>query len=57
MLRLLFLIPAVLCLLWYLYLRNQGYSLAQGKQGFIYILLFSAVIGAFYALMLWLTHL
>ncbi|WP_168171542.1 hypothetical protein [Lacimicrobium sp. SS2-24] len=57
MLRLLFLIPAVLCLIWYLYLRHQGYSLKQGKQGFIYILMFSAVIAAFYTLMLWLTNL
>ncbi|GAB3034555.1 hypothetical protein [Bowmanella dokdonensis] len=57
MLRLLFLIPAILCLIWYLYLRHNGYTAAQGKQGFIYIFVFSAVIAAFYTLMLWLTHL
>ncbi|MDF2178249.1 hypothetical protein P2G88_08285 [Aliiglaciecola sp. CAU 1673] len=57
MLRLLFLIPAVLCLIWYFYLRHNGYTMAQGRQGFIYILVFSAVIAGFYTLMLWLTHL
>ncbi|MBN7822059.1 hypothetical protein KJY73_15350 [Bowmanella sp. Y26] len=57
MLRLLFLIPAILCLIWYLYLRHNGYTVSQGKQGFKYILIFSAVIGGFYTLLLWLTHL
>lgn len=56
LLRLLFLVPAILCLIWYLYLRHNGYSLSQGKQGFVYILIFSAVIGGFYTLLLWLTH-
>ncbi|GAC24963.1 hypothetical protein GMES_2669 [Paraglaciecola mesophila KMM 241] len=55
MLRLLFLLPLILCLLWFAYLRLRGFSLRQGKQGFIYILVFSAIIAAFYTLMLWLT--
>jgi len=54
-LRLLFLLPLVLSLLWFVYLRLRGFSIRQGKQGFIYILAFSAIIAAFYTIMLWLT--
>ena len=56
MIRLFFLLPLVLSLLWLWYLRSHGYSLAQGKQGFVYILAFSALIAAFFTLMLHLTH-
>lgn len=57
MIRLLFLIPLVLCLAWAFYLYNRGYTLKQGKQGFFYILGFSGVIAAFYTLMWFLTNL
>jgi len=56
MIRFLFLIPFLLCLLWTIYLQMNGYSLRQGKQGYLYILIVSAVIAAFYTLMLWLTR-
>ncbi len=56
MLRLLFLIPLVLCFLWYIYLRENNWTIAQGKKGFIYILSFSAAIGGFFTLMIYLTH-
>jgi len=49
-------LPLGLSLIWFLYLRQYGYSLQQGKKGFLYILIFSAVIAAFYTLLLWLTH-
>ncbi len=52
----LFLIPLVLCFLWTLYLRSHGYRLAQGQQGYIYILLLSGTILGFMSLMLWLTN-
>lgn len=55
MIRLLFLIPIVLCVLWIAYLTLRGYRLGDGKQGFIYIIIFSCVIAAFYTLMWWLT--
>ncbi|MCL5050887.1 hypothetical protein [Aliidiomarina maris] len=55
MIRLLFLIPLVLCLLWMLYLTARGYRIRDGKQGFVYILVISSVIAAFYTLMWWLT--
>lgn len=56
MLRLLFLLPLVLCLLWYLYLRSNNWTIEQGKKGFIYILSFSAAIAGFFTLMLFLTN-
>ncbi|MCO4320127.1 hypothetical protein [Aliidiomarina quisquiliarum] len=57
MVRLLFLIPLLLCFAWYIFLTSRGFPIRQGKQGFIYILVFSAVIAAFYTLMWWLTNL
>ncbi|WP_026377027.1 hypothetical protein [Aestuariibacter salexigens] len=56
MIKLLFMLPVGLCFLWFLYLKHNGYTLKQGKQGFLYILIISAVIALFYTLMLWLTH-
>ncbi|WP_416305834.1 hypothetical protein [Neptunicella sp. SCSIO 80796] len=56
MIKFLFLIPTLLCLGWFLYLRQYGYSFEQGKKGYTYILIFSAVIALFYTILLWLTH-
>ncbi|WP_164483522.1 hypothetical protein [Paraglaciecola hydrolytica] len=56
MIRFLFLLPVTLCLIWFVYLRIRGYSLSQGKQGFIYILVSSTTIAIFYSVMLWLTQ-
>lgn len=56
MIRLLFMIPLLLCLLWTIYLQMNGYKLQQGKQGYLYILIVSAVIAGFYSLMLILTN-
>ncbi|MBY6187049.1 hypothetical protein KUV89_10475 [Marinobacter hydrocarbonoclasticus] len=52
----LFLIPMMLCLLWYVYLQVNGYSLKQGQKGFIYILVFSAGLLGVMSLLLWLTN-
>ncbi|MCU7555712.1 hypothetical protein OCL06_14060 [Alteromonas sp. ASW11-19] len=57
MLKIIVLIPLILSALWLGYLKSNGYSLAQGKQGFTYILIISLVIAGFYTLMLYLTHL
>lgn len=51
----LFLIPIILCLLWVAYLKNNGWSLHQGKKGFYYILGVSGVIIGYLSLMLWIT--
>lgn len=55
MIRLLFLIPLVLSLLWMIYLTFNGYRLRDGKQGFLYIIVVSSVIAIFYSLMLFVT--
>jgi len=55
-LKIIVLVPLILSLLWFGYLRMNDYSLAQGKQGFTYILVLSCVIAGFYSLMLFLTH-
>lgn len=56
MLKIIVLIPLILCLLWVGYLKASNYSMEQGKQGFIYILVISMAIGMFYSLMLFITH-
>ncbi|SDB13888.1 hypothetical protein SAMN02927930_00563 [Pseudidiomarina indica] len=55
MTRYFFLLPLILSLLWYFYLRSNGWTIKQGVKGFIYIAILSAFIAAFYTLMLWLT--
>lgn len=55
MTRFLFLIPLILSVVWFVYLRINGWTLRQGLKGFIYIGIFSAFIAVFYTLMLWLT--
>lgn len=57
MVRLLFLIPLLLCFAWAFYLNTRGFSMRQGKQGFVFILVISGVIATFYTLMWWLTNL
>jgi len=54
--QLVFIIPLILCVAWLFYLKSNDYSIAQGKQGFVYILSFSAAIAGFYALMWVLTR-
>jgi hypothetical protein len=56
MIRMLFLLPIGLCLIWTAYLKLRGFTLGQGKQGYIYILIFSAVIAVFYAVVMFITQ-
>ncbi|MDN7123874.1 hypothetical protein [Pseudidiomarina terrestris] len=55
MIRFLFLIPVVLCLIWWMYLRANGHTFSQGRKGFIYILIVSAFIALVYTLLMWIT--
>ncbi|RUO60562.1 hypothetical protein [Pseudidiomarina insulisalsae] len=55
MIRFLFLIPLVLGLLWWLYLRANGWTLQQGRKGFVVIVIVSVFIALIYTLLLWLT--
>ena len=56
LIKFLVLIPVVLCLIWFMYLQKKAYSLGDGKQGFIYILIFCTVIAVFYSSLLWITE-
>lgn len=55
MMRLLFLLPVLLCFGWYYFLRANGVPLKQGKRGFIYILVFSTLVLGFFLLMMYVT--
>jgi|TARA_B110000196_G_scaffold109207_1_gene94665 heme/copper-type cytochrome/quinol oxidase subunit 3 len=56
MFRLLFLLPIILCAGWYLFLRNNGVPIKQGKKGFMYILVLSAFVLGFFVLMMQITE-
>lgn len=56
MFRLLFLLPILLCLSWYFFLRYYAIPIKQGKKGFIYILAFSAFVLGFFVLMMQITE-
>jgi hypothetical protein len=56
MIKFLFLVPFSMCLIWWLYLKEKGYTLKQGLKGFAYILGFNLVIAAFFTVMIFVTH-
>ena len=51
-----FLIPLVLSVLWFAYLQFNNWTIQQGKKGFIYILVATLFMIAFFTLMLFLTR-
>ena len=51
MLKIIVLIPLILSVLWFGYLKANNYSVADGKQGFKYILVISSVIAVFFTFM------
>jgi len=56
MIKLFFLLPIIMCAIWWRYLDSRGYSLKEGLKGFIYILSFNSVLILFFVLMIWVTH-
>lgn len=50
MIRFFFLVPLLLCIFWWLYLRKNNWTIEQGKQGFFYIIGLSAIVMAFYGI-------
>lgn len=56
MIRLFFLLPIIMCAIWWWYLNNRGYSLKQGLKGFIYILTFNTIIIGFFITMIFVTN-
>ncbi|GAB5380387.1 MAG: hypothetical protein Alis3KO_10390 [Aliiglaciecola sp.] len=55
MLRFLFLVPVVMLVVWSIYLLANGYSLDDGKKGYIKILYISIGIAVVYLLLMWIT--
>ncbi len=51
-----FLIPLVLSLLWWVFLRVNGLSIRQGAKGFYLIIGLSAFFIGFFSLMIYLTR-
>ena len=56
MLKIIVLIPLILSVLGFGYLTVNNYSVADGKQGFKYILVISSVIAVFFTFMYLVTH-
>lgn len=56
MIRLFFLLPLMMCAVWYWYLQNRGYTIKEGLKGFGYIFAFNAVIIGFFIVMLFVTN-
>ena len=56
MVKLLYLMPVVMCVLWYWYLQQRGFSVKQGQKGFAYIIAFNLVIALSLWLLMWLTQ-
>jgi hypothetical protein len=56
MIRLFFLLPIMMCAIWWWYLNDKGYSLKEGLRGFIYIVSFNIVLILFFVMMIWITH-
>ena len=56
MTRFFFLIPLLLCIGWWFYLRKNGWTIEQGKKGFFYIIGLTVVVILFYAVMYFVNH-
>lgn len=56
MIRLLFLLPLLMCGIWWWYLKNNGYSVKDGLKGFSYILAFNTIVIGFFVMMIYVTH-
>lgn len=56
MIRLFFLLPVLMCAIWWLYLNQKGYGVKDGVKGFTYILVFNTVILGFFLIMMYVTN-
>jgi len=56
MIKLFFLLPILMCSIWWWYLNNRGFTVKEGLRGFVYIVSFNAIIIGFFIVMLFVTH-
>lgn len=55
MIRLFFLLPLIMCGIWWAYLNAKGFSAKEGIKGFGYILAFNVIILGFFVIMILVT--
>lgn len=55
MIRFLFLLPLIMCLLWWIYLYSKGCSWKDGIKVFKQIIIFNAFIISLFVLMIYIT--
>jgi hypothetical protein len=56
MIKLFFLLPIIMCAIWWWYLNNHGYSVKEGIKGFTYILILNTAIILFFTTMIYITR-
>lgn len=56
MIKFFFLLPILMCLIWWKYIDSKGFSVKEGLKGFSYILIFNAAIIGFFIMMIFITH-
>ncbi len=56
MIKLLFLLPIIMCLFWWRYLKAKECSVKDGVKGFAYIIVFNTVLISFFIVMLFATR-
>ncbi len=56
LLRLFFILPVIMCLIWWWYLKSNNYSMKQGLKGFAYIIAFNLILVGFFSIMIHITR-
>ena len=56
MIKYLFLLPIIMCLIWWKYLDSKGFGIKDGIKGFSYILIFNTAIISFFVMMIFVTR-
>lgn len=56
MIKLFFLLPIIMCLFWWRYLKAKECSVRDGVKGFTYIIVFNTVLIGFFIVMLFATR-
>ncbi|WP_181901508.1 hypothetical protein [Thalassotalea euphylliae] len=56
MIKLFFLLPILMCSIWWLYLNQKGYSAKDGLKGFAYILGLNGLLLGFLLVMMYITN-
>jgi hypothetical protein len=56
MIKLFFLLPIIMCLVWWRYLKAKGCSVKDGVKGFAYIIGLNTVLIGFLVMMVYVTN-